>query len=59
MLVPKITSSVNKDFLISCTKIVVTKTQLGFGQCVCVCVCVCVSVCVKCIQSGDSRCYKC
>ena len=32
MLVPKITSSVNKDFLISCTKIVVTKTQLGLGH---------------------------
>ena len=54
MLVRKIMSNVNKDFSISCTKILVTRRSWDWGS-----VCVCMSVCVKCIQFGDSRCYKC
>ena len=43
LLVPKITSIVNKDFLINCTKILVTRRCWDWGSmCVCVCVCVCV-----------------
>ena len=39
LLVLKITSSVNKDFLINCTKILVTRRCWDWGS-MCVCVCV-------------------